>query len=42
MNNYIPKDCWHIPAYINGVYNPECALTEEEAQFMLQLKQKSI
>lgn len=33
----IPHDIHHVPAYINGIYNPECSLTEEQAQFMLQL-----
>ena len=39
-DKYIPKDCWHIPAFIDSIYNPKCALTEEEANFMLQKKQE--
>lgn len=39
---YTPKDIHHVPAYIDGIYNPDCLLTEDQAQYMLQLKQKSI
>lgn len=35
-DKYITKDIHHVPAYIDGIYNPDCLLTEDQAQYMLQ------